>query len=184
MSTPLLQEIQQTFYRLHRRAATEEELSGLAEFWNSILSEEESYQPATILVFDGDNAGQAAARLTVQRLLPRRDWTWQDDLGFARKAMTTFPLELRPYYRGQYREFLKRRQRQEEGLSVAGGDILALAQTLTILTKKGRQWWGLCPFHTEHTPSFSVAPEKGFWFCHGCQQGGGYRALQKAIKGG
>jgi DNA primase len=31
------------------------------------------------------------------------------------------------------------------------------------LTRAGREWKGLCPFHTEHTPSFYVNPQKQLW---------------------
>ena len=36
------------------------------------------------------------------------------------------------------------------------------------LQRRGRELYGLCPFHVERTPSFSVAPEKGFFHCFGC----------------
>lgn len=36
------------------------------------------------------------------------------------------------------------------------------------LAKSGRGWSGLCPFHKEKSPSFTVAPEKGFYHCFGC----------------
>ncbi len=36
------------------------------------------------------------------------------------------------------------------------------------LTRKGREFTGLCPFHNEKTPSFSVSEEKGFFHCFGC----------------
>ncbi|TAM77231.1 DNA primase [bacterium] len=41
------------------------------------------------------------------------------------------------------------------------------------LRKRGKDYVGLCPFHNERTPSFSVAGEKGFFKCFGCGQGGG-----------
>lgn len=41
------------------------------------------------------------------------------------------------------------------------------------LTRKGSNLFGLCPFHGEKTPSFSVAPEKGIYYCFGCHKGGG-----------
>ena len=41
------------------------------------------------------------------------------------------------------------------------------------LTKKGRNYWGLCPFHSEKTPSFSVSADKQIYKCFGCGKGGG-----------
>lgn len=40
------------------------------------------------------------------------------------------------------------------------------------LTRKGGNLFGLCPFHSEKTGSFSVAPEKGIYYCFGCHKGG------------
>ena len=40
------------------------------------------------------------------------------------------------------------------------------------LHRKGDRFWGLCPFHEEKTPSFSVLPEKGFFHCFGCGKSG------------
>jgi DNA primase len=48
------------------------------------------------------------------------------------------------------------------------------------LRKTGRKAVGLCPFHGERTPSFSVDPEKGLWYCFGCSEGGSvYNFLMK-----
>jgi len=47
-------------------------------------------------------------------------------------------------------------------------DLVALIGATTSLKKAGRSWKGLCPFHTEKTPSFHVHPEKGFYYCFGC----------------
>lgn len=41
------------------------------------------------------------------------------------------------------------------------------------LTRKGSNLFGLCPFHSEKTASFSVAPDKGIYYCFGCHKGGG-----------
>ncbi|MGE5344482.1 MAG: DNA primase [Acidithiobacillales bacterium] len=47
-------------------------------------------------------------------------------------------------------------------------DLVALVGAATALKKTGRSWKGLCPFHSEKTPSFHVHPEKGFYYCFGC----------------
>lgn len=41
------------------------------------------------------------------------------------------------------------------------------------LTRKGGNLFGLCPFHSEKTASFSVSPDKGIYYCFGCHKGGG-----------
>ena len=51
-------------------------------------------------------------------------------------------------------------------------DILDIVGDHVRLKKRGRGWEGLCPFHEEKTPSFSVDPEKGLYYCFGCHQGG------------
>src|SRR5947207_9438034 len=50
--------------------------------------------------------------------------------------------------------------------------IVDVVGTRTQLRKSGARYVGLCPFHEERTPSFSVSPEKGTFYCLGCQQGG------------
>lgn len=51
-------------------------------------------------------------------------------------------------------------------------DIVSLASDHTQLKKAGRQYEGLCPLHKEKTPSFSIDPDKGVFYCFGCGQGG------------
>ncbi|VEJ35267.1 DNA primase [Aedoeadaptatus ivorii] len=51
-------------------------------------------------------------------------------------------------------------------------DIVEWIGRYTKLEKKGRNYMGLCPFHSEKTPSFSVQPEKGYYHCFGCGAGG------------
>jgi DNA primase len=51
-------------------------------------------------------------------------------------------------------------------------DIVQIVQDYVPLKKTGATWKGLCPFHGEKTPSFQVSPDKGFFYCFGCQVGG------------
>jgi DNA primase len=54
----------------------------------------------------------------------------------------------------------------------AATDFVALASEHIALRRVGRRWVGLCPFHAEKTPSFSINAEEGFFYCFGCQAGG------------
>jgi DNA primase len=51
-------------------------------------------------------------------------------------------------------------------------DLVAIVGQYTQLKRVGRSHTGLCPFHSEKTPSFSVNGEKGFFYCFGCQAKG------------
>ena len=51
------------------------------------------------------------------------------------------------------------------------------------LKRAGSNLFGLCPFHGEKTPSFSVAPDKGIYYCFGCHKGGGVINFQMEIEG-
>src|SRR5688572_5114108 len=51
-------------------------------------------------------------------------------------------------------------------------DVVAIASEHTRLKKAGRRWSGLCPLHKEKTPSFSVDPAQGLFYCFGCGAGG------------
>jgi DNA primase len=51
-------------------------------------------------------------------------------------------------------------------------DIVALVGEKVRLRRAGRSWKGLCPFHAERTPSFTVNPERQVWHCFGCGKGG------------
>lgn len=51
-------------------------------------------------------------------------------------------------------------------------DVLDVVSKDVILKKSGGNYWGLCPFHKEKTPSFSVNPAKGIYKCFGCGEGG------------
>jgi DNA primase len=51
-------------------------------------------------------------------------------------------------------------------------DALAIVGDYVRLENRGGRFWGLCPFHTEKSPSFTVDPDKKFYHCFGCGEGG------------
>jgi DNA primase len=51
-------------------------------------------------------------------------------------------------------------------------NILDVVSLHVTLRRSGRSYKGLCPFHSEKTPSFHVDPERGFFYCFGCHAGG------------
>ena len=50
--------------------------------------------------------------------------------------------------------------------------IVYVISGYVILQKKGSSYFGLCPFHNEKSPSFSVSREKQMYYCFGCGAGG------------
>ena len=56
---------------------------------------------------------------------------------------------------------------------IARADIADVVGDYVHLTPKGGNIWGLCPFHAEKTPSFSVNRERQIYKCFGCGKGGG-----------
>ncbi|MFH1530104.1 MAG: DNA primase [Pseudomonadota bacterium] len=51
------------------------------------------------------------------------------------------------------------------------------------LKQNGNNWVGLCPFHSDNKPSFSVSPSKGLYYCFGCQAGGNALSYMKEARG-
>ncbi|MCA1691746.1 MAG: DNA primase, partial [Actinobacteria bacterium] len=54
----------------------------------------------------------------------------------------------------------------------AGSDLVQIASEHIGLKRVGRRYVGLCPFHAEKTPSFSVNPAEGLYYCFGCGASG------------
>ena len=59
-------------------------------------------------------------------------------------------------------------------------DFVAIVGEVAQLRKVGRAWVGLCPFHSEKSPSFNVNQEQKLYYCYGCQAGGNlFRFVQE-----
>ena len=65
---------------------------------------------------------------------------------------------------------------------VERSDIVDVVSQYVQLTKKGGNLFGLCPFHNEKTPSFSVSPDKQIYHCFGCGKGGGVVSFIMSIE--
>ena len=60
--------------------------------------------------------------------------------------------------------------------------IVDVAAEYMQVKRAGRQFKSLCPFHQEKTPSFMLDPVKGFYFCHGCSEGGDVISLVQRLE--
>jgi DNA primase len=61
-------------------------------------------------------------------------------------------------------------------------DLVDLVSGYTAMQYKGGNWWGLCPFHGEKTPSFKVTAEKQLYYCFGCHAAGNAIQFVKTIE--
>ncbi len=62
-------------------------------------------------------------------------------------------------------------------------DIVDVISEYVQLKKQGRNYFGLCPFHGENTPSFSVSPDKQIFHCFGCGAGGNVFSFLMDLEG-
>jgi DNA primase len=65
----------------------------------------------------------------------------------------------------------------------AAANIVDLVEARTRLRKVGGRYTGLCPFHQEKTPSFSVSPDRGTYHCFGCHAGGDSISFVREMEG-
>ena len=66
---------------------------------------------------------------------------------------------------------------------VARNPIEEIVGQYVTLKRSGANMFGLCPFHGEKTASFSVAPDKGIYYCFGCHKGGGAINFMMELEG-
>ncbi|MGG1877702.1 DNA primase [Paenibacillus cisolokensis] len=66
---------------------------------------------------------------------------------------------------------------------LAKADIVDTVSRYVNLTKQGKYLKGLCPFHSEKTPSFTVTPERQIFYCYGCGKGGNAIKFRMEIEG-
>ncbi len=62
-------------------------------------------------------------------------------------------------------------------------DVVDIVSQYVHLTRKGRNYFGLCPFHNEKSPSFSVSPDRQIFHCFGCGVGGNVYTFLMKIEG-
>ena len=62
-------------------------------------------------------------------------------------------------------------------------DIVEVISQYVHLKRSGRNYFGLCPFHNEKSPSFSVSPDKQIFHCFGCGVGGNVISFISKIEG-
>ena len=65
----------------------------------------------------------------------------------------------------------------------AASDLVDVVGDRVRLKKQGRRFVGLCPFHNEKTPSFSVDPAEGLYYCFGCRRGGDVFKFVEEVEG-